>query len=180
MKNSYLNTVLSTRSRITPERLVQFTFLTLEEHYVNFMKEFDYFMYKDFENLLKRSVKICDMLLLLSPQLNISFKSKKFDIVVDKFNFHLDAVQKEFKLDIDNVKQCIKDIEKEYKFCMYMYYYLEMIKKHTKNIENEIVKNHIKGYILVAKKIQNRLYNDLKSDKIFIGEWFNENKKFDF
>ena len=41
MKNSYLNTVLSTRSRITPERLVQFTFLTLEEHYVNFMKEFD-------------------------------------------------------------------------------------------------------------------------------------------
>ena len=99
MKNSYLNTVLSIRSRITTERLVQFTFLTLEEHYVNFMKEFDYFMYKDFENLLKRSVKICDMLLLLSPKLNISFKSKKFDIVVDKFNFHLDAVQQEFKLD---------------------------------------------------------------------------------
>ena len=120
MKNSYLNTVLSTRSRITPERLVQFTFLTLEEHYVNFMKEFDYFMYKDFENLLKRSVKICDMLLILSPKLNISFKSKKFDIVVDKFNFHLDAVQQEFKLDIDNGKQCIKGIEKEYKFCMYM------------------------------------------------------------
>lgn len=53
---------------------------------------------------------------------------------------------------------------------MYMYYYLEMIKKHTKNIENKIVKNHIKGYLLVAKKIQNRLYQDLKSDKIFIGE----------
>ena len=26
----------------------------------------------------------------------------------------------------------------------------------------------------MAKKIQNRLYNDLKSDKIFVGEWFNE------
>ena len=170
MKNHYINTIINTRNKITPERLVQFTFLTLENHYADFMKEFDYFMYKDFENLFKRSIKICDMLLLLSPQLNIGFKSKKFDIVVEKFNFHLDVVQKEKKLDIDNGKQCIKDIEKEYKFCMYMYYYLEMIKKHTQNIENKIVKNHIKGYLLVAKKIQNRLYQDLKSDKIFIGE----------
>lgn len=168
MKNNYINTIKAVNQRITPERLVQFTFLTLEQHYVDFTKHIDCFMYKDFENLMKRSIKICDMLLLLSPQLNIQFKSKKFDIVVDKFNFHLDAVQQEFKLDIDNGKQCIKDIEKEYKFCMYMYYYLEMIKKHSKSIENPIVKNHIKGYLLVAKKIQNRLYNDLKSDKIFV------------
>ena len=168
MKNNYINTIKAVNHKITPERLVQFTFLTLEQHYVDFVKHIDYFMYKDFENLMKRSIKICDMLLLLSPQLNIKFKSKKFDIVVDKFNFHLDLVQQEFKLDIDNGKQCIKDIEKEYKFCMYMYYYLEMIKKHSKNIQNPIVKNHIKGYLLVAKKIQNRLYNDLKSDKIFV------------
>ena len=49
-----------------------------------------------------------------------------------------------------------------------MYYFLEMIKIYNAKIDNIYIQNLVKGFVLTAKGITNKIIKDLKSDEIFI------------
>ena len=63
IKNAYVNEIMKTKKELDETRMIQVALLTLENHISDYIKEVDYFFYKEFQGLLKRSIKICGLTL---------------------------------------------------------------------------------------------------------------------
>ena len=174
MRNAYINKIKKVNSELDNYRMIQISLLTLEQHINDYIKEVDYFYYKEFKNLLNRSIKICDYIVLSRGGYKVYKNKKELDIAADKFNTILCKIQSEKLLDIDtkseNGSEVIPEIKKEHFLACHMYYFIELIKIYNKKIENETIKNLVKGFILTSKGLTNKMIKELKSDKIFIGE----------
>lgn len=172
MKNAYINKIKKVNAELDNYRMVQVALITLENHIQDYINEVDYYFYKEFNNLLKRSIKICDSIIIYRGGYKVSKNKKELDIAIDKFNAVLYSIQADKVLDIDtkkeNQNEVIEEIRKEHFLACHMYYFLEMIKIYNAKIDNIYIQNLVKGFVLTAKGITNKIIKDLKSDEIFI------------
>ena len=168
----YINKIKEVNAELYNYRMVQVALITLENHIQDYINEVDYYFYKEFNNLLKRSIKICDSIIIYRGGYKVSKNKKELDIAVDKFNTVLYSIQADKVLDIDtkkeNQNEVIEEIRKEHFLACHMYYFLEMIKIYNAKIDNIYIQNLVKGFVLTAKGITNKIIKDLKSDEIFI------------
>lgn len=171
MRNAYINKIKKVNEELDNYRMVQVALITLENHIQDYIKEVDYYFYKEFNNLLKRSIKICDTIIIFRGGYKVHRNKKDLEIAIDKFNSVLYSIQSEKVLDIDtkaeNQNEVIEEIRKEHFLACHMFYFLEMIKRYNAKIDNIHIQNLVKGFVLTAKGITNKIIKDLKSDVIF-------------
>ena len=171
IKNAYVNEIIKTKKELDETRMIQVALLTLENHISDYIKEVDYFFYKEFQGLLKRSIKICDYIIIKRGGYKINKNKNKLEMAIEMFNNVLLNIQAEKTLDIDKCtgegKEVIEEIKAEHKLAVHMYYFLELIAIYNKKIKDVEIQNLVKGFLMTAKGINNKILNELRSDKIF-------------
>ena len=171
IKNAYINDIMKVKNELNELRMIQVALITLEDHINDYTSKIDYFFYKEYQGLIKRSIKICDYIILKFGGYKVYKNKKELDIAVDVFNTVLLSIQAEKTLDIDKCtgegKEVIEDIKAEHKLAVHMYYFLELIAIYNKKIKDVEIQNLVKGFLMTAKGINNKILNELRSDKIF-------------
>ena len=82
IKNAYINDIMKVKNELNELRMIQVALLTLENHINDYTSKIDYFFYKEYQGLIKRSIKICDYIILKFGGYKVYKNKKELDNAV--------------------------------------------------------------------------------------------------
>jgi len=159
-------------NKLEPCRIIQLSIVQLLVQYKNNLKinkeNSDNFNIKDIKNLVKRIDKIYKKMSETYGDIAYYFNDSAYQKhIIDKFDNNLIRIQKEKQIEIDaDEDMIINEIFPYWHLGVHSFYYLELIKENIANVDTEC-KNLLKGFLMSAKKFNNYLIKELKSDVVF-------------